>query len=324
MRIDIGEQRSKLLEVYVTDFGDNYHRFDNEPTTELERAVRKIRRRYKNISDYMDALALYKEYMALLAIKYGGPQLFKIRLQDGMITDFIPSKPRMKNTANNKFLLKNKILVSKINVKRIDEEKLEKVEEALEETVPANVDAIISDTKTRDYIANRIMKEEDLTKTRINKVKAISSIEYLEEYFRNKNANKLKEKEEKVKSLSLTKIANGDYEDLVEDTTEDDDVIFYRGNYMKRDTVEDLRVYQDLGERGWNSVKLMRDKGVSKRITKIVKNQNKRNKKKNKKDKKKKKRADDFLVSVMMDNDHDSFADFEQDMLDFTARNIFK
>lgn len=324
MRIDIGEQRSKLLEVYVTDFGDNYHRFDNEPTTELERAVRKIRRRYKNISDYMDALALYKEYMALLAIKYGGPQLFKIRLQDGMITDFIPSKPRMKNTANNKFLLKNKILVSKINVKRIDDEKLEEVEEALDETVPANVDAIISDTKTRDYIANRIMKEEDLTKTRINKVKAISSIEYLEEYFRNKNANKLKEKEEKVKSLSLTKIANGDYEDLVEDTTEDDDIIFYRGNYMNRDTVEDLRVYQDLGERGWNSVKLMKDKGVSKRITKIVKNQNKRNKKKNKKDKKKKKRADDFLVSVMMDNDHDSFADFEQDMLDFTARNIFK
>jgi hypothetical protein len=322
MRISIGEERSKLLEVYVTDFGDNYHRTEDEPSTELERAVRKIRRRYKNITDYMDALAVYKEYMGLLALKHGGGQLFKIKLQNDVIDDFIPPKPRMKNTAHNKMLLKNKIMISRVNVNKIDEDRLEEVLDANEDEY-LTADGIIADMETKDYIAHKLMKQEDLTRVRVSKVKSISSIDFLEEYFRNKNASKVKEKQEELKQVSLSSIISGEYDDLVEDTEEEDDVVFYRGNYMNRKAVDDLKVYQDLGALGWNSVKIMKEKGVSKRITKIVKSQTKKNKKANKKKGKKRKDNDDFLVSVMMENDHDSFDAFEEDMLNFTAKNVF-
>lgn len=322
MRITIGEEFNTLLEVYVNDFGDNYHRTDNEPSTELEKASRKIRRRYKNIGDYMMALGTYQEYMALLALKHGGPQLFKIKLKEELINDFIPPKPRMKNTAHNKLLMKKKIMISRANVNQIDEEKLYETLQAMDEDFHGD-DAIVTDTETKDHIANRIMKDEDLTKVNIRKVGQISSIDFLEEYFHNKNKVKSREKEEETKAVSLTMLASDKYHELVKDTEEEDDIVFYRGNYMNKQTVEDLKVYQQLGEFGWDSIKLMKQKGVSKRVTNIVKNQNKMNKKKNKKGKKKQQQSDAFLVQVMTDNDHDTFAAYEQDMLNFTSENVF-
>jgi hypothetical protein len=319
MRITIGEEVSLLETVYVSDFGDNYHRTDDEPTTDLEKAARKIRRRYKNIADYMGALAVYNEYMAMMMMKHGGPQLFKIKLRDEVIDDFIPAKPRMKNTAHNKILLKKKIMVSSINVNKINHEKLEAAIESNEDMLQGD-EEIVGDTETKDPVAKRLIKEGHFDRIKIGKVKEINNIDFLEEYFRTKNVAKAEEAIER--SIPLSKIVSGEYDNMVTDTTEQDDIIYYRGAYMNRATVNDLRVYQDLGERGWNSIKLMKEKGVSKRITKIVENQNKKNKKKNKKSSKKKSKNDDFFVKVMSDNNYDSFGDYQQDMMNFTASNV--
>jgi hypothetical protein len=319
MRITIGEEVSLLETVYVSDFGDNYHRTDDEPTTDLEKAARKIRRRYKNIADYMGALAVYNEYMAMMMMKHGGPQLFKIKLRDEVIDDFIPAKPRMKNTAHNKILLKKKIMVSSINVNKINHEKLEAAIESNEDMLQGD-EEIVGDTETKDPVAKRLIKEGHFDRIKIGKVKEINNIDFLEEYFRTKNVAKAEEAIER--SIPLSKIVSGEYDNMVIDTTEQDDIIYYRGAYMNRATVNDLRVYQDLGERGWNSIKLMKEKGVSKRITKIVENQNKKNKKKNKKSSKKKSKNDDFFVKVMSDNNYDSFGDYQQDMMNFTASNV--
>jgi hypothetical protein len=321
MRIVIGEENQMLKEVYVNDFGDNYHRTDDEPSTDLEKAARRLRRRYKNINEYMNALAIYQEYMVLLMMKHGGPDLFKIKLRDEYINDFIPPKPRMKNTAKNKMLLKNKILVSSVNINKLDVDKLDELIEESAETF--GVHDIIMDSEAKDPVAHRLAKEGNFNQVSLRKVGHISSVEFLEEYFSKKNGSKQEEKEEQLKQISLTRIASDEFDKIIKDTDEEDDVIFYRGNYMNRDTVDDLRVYQDLGARGWNSVKLMKDKGVSKRVTKIVKSQNKKNKKKNKKSGKKRREGDDFLMQMMNDNDHDNFSSFEEDMLNFTAKNVF-
>ena len=320
MRIQLGEEVSMLTTVYVSDFGDNYHRTDDEPSTELEKAARRIRRRYKNITEYMQALGVYQEYMALLALKHGGPVLFKLKLKNEAIEDFVPAKPRMKNTAHNKMLLKKGIMVSRVNLNKVDRDKLS---DTIETNVDEDQEHIIADTKTKDPVALKLIKEGHFDRVRVGRVAAISNIDFLEEYFRSKNSKQKEEVEEELQSVSLTDIASGAYEDKIQDTSEQDDVIYYRGNYMSRQAVEDLKIYQDLGAFGWNSIKIMKEKGVSKRITNIVKEQNKMSKKKKKKDSKKKGKSDDFLVSVMMDNDHDSFANYEQDMLNFTADNIF-
>lgn len=318
MRINIEDSKSFLTEVYVVDFGDNYHRLSDEPSTELEREARKIRRKYKNIAEYMNALAVYREYMALLALKHGGPELFKIKLKNDLIEDFVPPKPTLKKNKINKLLLKKKIIVSRAKVNKIDKEKLEEIIKSNEENkLPLRPDLVKVKEKV-DPVAKKIIKKDDFNKVSLKKVKNISHIDFLEEYFRTKN--KMENKDKESTHISLSKIASGEYEDLIKDTREEDEVIFYRGNYMNRETVQDLQMYQQLGELGWNSLKIMKDKGVSKRITKILKNQNKKNKKKKKK---KKKKVDDFLVQVMVDNDYDSFEEYEREMLDFTAKNIF-
>ena len=111
---------------------------------------------------------------------------------------------------------------------------------------------------------------------------------------------------------------NGKYFDKIQDTTVQDEVIHYNGRFVTRDTAEELRVYQNLNDMGWNSIKLMKEKGVSKRATKLIRDKEKDNKKRNKKNKK----NDNFMTRVVTDNNYNSFEDFQNDMLDFTSGNL--
>lgn len=323
MIINLGEKKNQFLhEVYVFDFNDNYHRLSNEPSSELEKAARRIRRRYRHVSEYMDALNTYKEYMALLIHKHGGPDLFKIKMKNEIIEDFIPARPQMKNNETNKMILKHKILISGVKSKVINTELIEQIEEELEDMIPRGVYAFHLDTKMRDRIANEIIRTDTFdSKFSSKQLRKADSIDYLEEYFRKKNVVAKSQKEEKQKMVSLTRIINDDYDELIEDTEDQDDVIYFQGAFMHRTAVQELQTYQDLGGFGWNSMKIMRDKGVSKKLTNHVKKQNKMNKKKKKN--KKKSEGDDFL-QYLVDDTGESFADFEKDMLNFTSENVFK
>lgn len=320
MRIGVKEKDTFLTEVYVADFGDNYHRLSDEPSSELEKAARKIRRRYKNMHDYLNAVAIYNEYMAYMMLRHGGPQLFKIKLKNDMIEEFIPAKPRMKNTLGNRMLLKRKIVLSRTNNEKINENVVQELTEVYSEDRPET--ALILDTKSFDYVGRKLLRDESFN-INTKKLKSITNINYLEEYFQTKNIIAKKEKEEKVAQYSLTDIVNGKAEQALQDTTEQDDIVFYRGNYLKREAMDELKVYHDLNDLGWNSLKIMKQKGVSKKITSVIKNQNKKNKKSKKSKNKKNRDADDFMMKVMVDNDHDTFEDFQKDMLNFSSENIF-
>ena len=54
------------------------------------------------------------------------------------------------------------------------------------------------------------------------------------------------------------------------------------------------------------------------------KRQDKKAKKDKKKNKKLNKVKDDFMSTLIFDNSYDSYGEFEEDMLNFTASNIFK
>lgn len=314
MNIELGSPNN-LCEVFVHDFGDQYHRFNDEPTSELEKKAKKIRRRYKDFASYSEAVNIYNEYMLTLAKKYGGIKMLKFHLKHKSVDDFIPSFPRMKNTSMNKFIMKNKIVLSGVK-SASPNDNIENILQCIQppEDLPDNFPV----EKIKDKEVKEILKE-DLSTLSPSKMQKIDSIDILEEYFKNKNLVKQEKNTEKIKIPTLSEVLSGEYKSSIKDTKEDDEILYYRGQYLSRGTVDDLMVFDKLSELGWDGIKLMKRSGVSKNITRIMKDKKKKNKKK-----KGKGTADEFLIQIMGDNNYDDFNDFQKEMLNFTSKNIFK
>ena len=315
MEVTIGAPEN-IFEVYVNDFGDHYHRSSDAPLTKLEQEAMQIRRRYKNVLEFINAVNIYREYIEQLLNKYGNIKLLKLLIKNKTIEEFIPPIPRMKNTKFNKYILKHRILISTVDTSDISDDVLEMMDS--QEITDPRVEfkaSKIKDEKILEFI------QEDINSFSSKKFKNITSIDYLEEYFRNKNKSKNKNEERKLPSV--TELLSGKYKNKYEDTSEDDEIIFYRGQYLKRSTADELMMYNNLSQLGWDGIKIMKRSGASKKATKLLKEQLKKDKKKKKKNKKEK-AVDDFLVKIMGDNDYDDFEEFEKDMLNMKSSNIFK
>lgn len=329
MQVRFGSDTNELIEVYVQDFGDNYHRFDDEPSSELEKEVRKIRRRYKDVSDYIKALAAYEEYMGLLVEKYGGPDVFKLKLKYNQVTDFVPPKPGIKPNEINKFSLKNKIIISKRRSYVLNEEILNEIENSYaadnkkeEDDGPKVLSKSKFDKKERKMVKKILKKGEinSLVRGRKSIKKDIPSIQYLEEYFYTKNRGGYGKSKDEEPVFSLSEYYDGSFAKKLRDTrNEERETVFFRGNYIDRESADELALYKQLGKIGWNSMKIMREAGVSKKITKALKKEGKKNKKKEKK----KRKHDNLVVQLMTDGGYDSFEDFQAEMESFKVSDIF-
>jgi hypothetical protein len=314
--IQVGNPKEHLLTVYAIDFNDNFHRLDTEASSELEKQARKIRRRYREFSEYQKAIEVYQEYMAYLIIKHGGFKIFEAKLKSEAIDDFIPAKPRLKNTKMNKFIMKHGIVLSSTKELQIDDDI---IKESIDKVDPNNVQVLAEAAKKSE--AENFLDYNFGEKLASKKLEAIDNLDYLNEYFYGKNQQKEKEKEKEYADLSLSKIMKSNYVDyLPEDTTERDTIINYKGAYLNQEAIEELKVFENLSQYGWNSLKLMKRKNISSRITNILKGKQKKEKKKDKK----RDKNDDFIVKIVTDNNYDDFSSFQEDMLNFTSSNIFK
>ena len=95
----------------IHDFGDDYHLPDvDEDNGALPMVqVKKIRRRYQNWFDYLDACNLYDEYVTQLKNKYGGDTQFKLAMLMGQVREYIPNYPQLKKNRRNRYYYKNRI-----------------------------------------------------------------------------------------------------------------------------------------------------------------------------------------------------------------------
>lgn len=127
----------------IHDFGDDYHLpdvdEDNEALPMVQ--VKKIRRRYQNWFDYLDACNLYDEYVTQLKNKYGGDTQFKLAMLMGQVREYIPNYPQLKKNRRNRYYYKNRI-------PRIDREPVE-----FEEAKPEEI-ANLPDPKVKVKLAN--------------------------------------------------------------------------------------------------------------------------------------------------------------------------
>lgn len=325
MKIEINIDNSpqnphaSLSEIYVLDFDDNYHRLESEPTTEFERSVRKIRRRYKNLNDFNSALITYDAWMEYLAEKYGGHELLKRKIKYGLVYDYVPPKPKLKNTKELNYLFKNNIVISDVGRRLVDNEALDNYLDEIQEPETIEIDFVKKD-KTIDKITQDYVESIGYKKSKSKK----SDIDFMDEYFRLKNSSKKKGKKKKKhknnnsSEISLKDLCSGKYLDKIKDTSyEDDTVMVIGGQFFNTNTSKELSVYHALNDMGWNSYKLMKKSNYGKSVTNIFK-------KNSKKAKKERKKRDKLLIDIMTDNGYDDFEQFARDMEDFTSSNVFK
>lgn len=115
------------------------HTYDDEDQNAyIERAIfgdnpliasaKMVRRKYADYFDYLDAMAIYDDYMDFLADKYGSRKIAKSGIRKGIFPDYLPPKPRLKNKKENRVLLEGNFVPSRRNPR------IAKTFEELEET----------------------------------------------------------------------------------------------------------------------------------------------------------------------------------------------
>ena len=91
------------------------------------------------------------------------------------------------------------------------------------------------------------------------------------------------------------------------------------------DLDEDM-IYRKLNDMGWDGKKIFRntvDTGKRGIAYELSKRADKKDKKERKKNKKLNKVKDDFMTTLIFDNNYDNFGEFEDDMLNMAAEDIF-
>lgn len=313
-----------LFNVYVWDYGDNYHRMEGEPSSEFEQEVRRIRRRYRDLNEFNDALALYNEWIEYLASKHGGKDLLKTKIKYGLINDYVPHKPKLRDSKFLKTAYKKGIIVSSGKGYIIEDELYDYLDENYSDIDTSKTNTVFVKNKEAASIAE---KELDASPTYIRSKSFKSDVDYLNEYFKLKNKRSkksLKKKKKKHDKSSyqyrISDLMKSDYLKDFEKYQEDPEYSY--GNLLlSRAGNEDVAVYHKLNDMGWNTYKIMKKANFSKRVTELF--NEKKQKKKDKKRKNKKKKFDSILVDIMTDNGYDDFDAFSKDMLKMTSADLY-
>ena len=148
-----------LFTSLFNDFGDNYYSksFVND---EMMSIVKRLRRRYSNFFDWVEAMECYNEYMDFLVEKYGSMSIVKNSIKMGTIEDSIPGKPKLKSTRKNKQFMRAGVLPSReIGDKQLTkEELLELARQAIPGRDGNNVEESDSDKKLPKYIRKQVAR----------------------------------------------------------------------------------------------------------------------------------------------------------------------
>ena len=86
-----------------------------ENGTEIMQSISRLRNRYKNYFDYIDALDVWQRYYDFVEDTYGSFDFFAEMVEQGNISFPLKRKPKLKNAKKNKYLLEIDVPLSRIN-----------------------------------------------------------------------------------------------------------------------------------------------------------------------------------------------------------------
>ncbi len=350
----------ELMNVYVMDYdNDNYHKFSDEPTTEEEKAVRKLRNRYRNVPDFVEAKRIYNEYMQMIYDIYGDKETFKKYYKLGLVDYYIPNKPKLKNNKELKELYKHCPTVGKISKKIINnevyDEYMREVYPELSITEPStdkddypwiNWDtepepkemvpiSKIERNKEAEKIIDKykhVAKPTKFSKKNVgsNYLSFSTDVDLISLGFALKNPKKFKRSKGKFVDdkdfLTITDIMDAEPGEII---FEDDIEIKPTSVFNVSEEASQIEMYAKLAELGWDAYGLMKNQGSFNRRTldKFNPKKIKRRKKKEKKAyKKAKKMQGNFLDDAVFGNGMsiDDFEAFSREMLSMTSKTVFE
>ena len=103
-------------------FEDNHKYIDmglgdveEENGTEIMQSICRLRNRYKNYFDYIDALDVWQRYYDFVEDTYGSFEFFAEMVEQGNISFPLKRKPKLKNAKKNRHLLEINVPISRIN-----------------------------------------------------------------------------------------------------------------------------------------------------------------------------------------------------------------
>ena len=103
-----------LFKPIHNDFGTNYYT-QSFAEDELTTTVKRLKRRYNNFFEYVDAMDVYNEYMDRMVEKYGSMRTIQNNIEADVMDDPIPSKPKLKNNRKNRQFLRSGAVPSRKN-----------------------------------------------------------------------------------------------------------------------------------------------------------------------------------------------------------------
>lgn len=346
--ITMGFKRRKketFDEIYVQDFGDDYHH-SKDHQEELLKKARSILSLYYNPNDYNEANEIYEEYMDELIAKYGGKKRFKLLKQAKRIYDFIPNKPKLKMTESTKLYLKYGILNSKFMEKlpaslrkECSQKSLEYMEDEMQEDRGVNISEGIKKCNDLETMMCKNLMEENKN----NRAGGRSRTGLLESYFE----YELQDNDDSVydsygnvkyKLPSILDLMREDYDPeeydvpLTKYDDEDSQFVNLNGRLVTKQQHEEYIQVQTLKQLGWNNSFIVNNLGLGKEsaIASLIKSESRLSKKEKKRAKKKRKKikegAEDAMLNIVnktMGLDFNSYSEFEEEMLRMEAPNIF-
>lgn len=314
------EYKNEKYKSKVNDYNDDYHKYDEEAeSNELLKKVKMCKRRYRDFGEYCDACDIINDYMEYLVDKWGGEKRFAFFLKVGLMTDYLPGKPKLKKTRYNYKYMKE-------GVDRIETEHFNNVigkplpEEAKKLKFKFKFKESKDDIFTSKYISSVVRENLGLGIDDIKKYYAINankpvnlSKKLLKKEIRKKDI--LDNDEPTMEEVEKEYYRRIDARDF--DYDDPDQLYSYKGALLRKD---------DIGE--VEAMELMRAAGLrvttrvlSKKSRSIVKKKKKEKKKEKKlkdekkKLKKKEKKMQENILSNFRRSTYETFDEFTSEIM---------
>lgn len=220
-----------LKEFLVNEYEDDNYYERAMAVSPLMQEVKQIRRKYVDFFDFQDAMDIYEHYMKLLAEKYNYPSAKAVMkvAKNGIFDDYIPPKPRLKNSRRNRNMATSGMIPSRKVNEGLSGEALKEIARKID---PYSDGSHITEDEIESKPAKRIMKVWEEASDRVSGIKRRQDM-----YRRNNNSE-------------IDFILN-----FIQDTN--------RGNFTRRDIdrgedrplseiVKDMKLEEEIPEALWD------------------------------------------------------------------------
>lgn len=335
-----------LFNPLFTELCDEDGYFDEVEDKELIE-VMNLKRRYNNIFKYFEAMEVYNRYMDKLIEKYGSYKNLKKCVKYGACDDvYIPPEPKLKQTKENKLLLKCGIVPSKMisgwtpifrKVEPLTEEELNNWDDS--ELTLKDLDK--DERKAVIYSIDEVNRESR-RRGLYSRAYKNPGFDLIQEYYASlENANRINGKGEHEPLTLSERIKNE--QRLAEMTPTEIDMLDYdkysvqNGRYVRNSEIAQQELYKVMYENGFDVLSQLKGSGMKNKEIKMIRKKigafepltKKEEKKWRKKEKKYGKKraardkADKELTRLLTGNRISSDRDV-RDMMNFTMDSLMR